>query len=153
SPFVLRSVNPPVSSVNGQPVIAIRRLGKRIVVGLGGDIWLVAHLMIAGRLHWQAPHAKLPPPSRLAALDFAHGTLAFTEAGTKKRASLHLVQSEAALTAHDPGGLEVLGSTLDHFANALTMHNHTLKRALTDPRLFSGIGNAYSDEILHRARL
>jgi formamidopyrimidine-DNA glycosylase len=153
SPFLLRTAVPPIQSVNGKKVKTLRRLGKRIAVGLETDLWLVLHLMIAGRLHWLEPGAKLSSRHRLAAFDFLHGTLLLTEAGTKKRASLHLLGDEEALRAHDPGGLEVLGASLDAFAKALTAQNHTLKRALTDPRLFSGIGNAYSDEILHRARL
>ena len=153
SPFLLRTVNPPVASAEGKTVVHIRRLGKRICIGLEDEIWLVLHLMIAGRLHWKKPGAKVSPPRGLAAFDFANGTLLWTEAGSKKRASLHVVAGEAGLAALDPGGLEVLNSDLDHFAAVLTSANHTLKRALTDPRLFSGIGNAYSDEILFEARL
>jgi formamidopyrimidine-DNA glycosylase len=153
NPFVLRTAVPPVESVRGRTVIGLRRLGKRIALGLEDDFWLVLHLMIAGRLQWRAGVARLSGKHSLAAFDFPGGTLVFTEAGTKKRASLHLVSGEEALRAHDPGGLEVLGCQLDAFAQALTSRNHTLKRALADPRLFSGIGNAYSDEILHRARL
>jgi formamidopyrimidine-DNA glycosylase len=153
SPFLLRTAVPPIQSVSGKKVETLRRLGKRIAVGLEEDLWLVLHLMIAGRLHWLEPGTKLSGRHRLAAFDFPDGTLLLTEAGSKKRASLHLLGDEEALRAHDPGGLEVLGARLDDFATALTARNHTLKRALTDPRLFSGIGNAYSDEILHRARL
>jgi formamidopyrimidine-DNA glycosylase len=153
SPFLLRTASPPVASAEGKTVVELRRLGKRICIGLENDIWLVLHLMIAGRLHWKKRDVKLSPPRGLAAFDFANGTLLWTEAGSKKRASLHVVAGEAGLAALDPGGLEVLDSDLDHFAAALTSANHTLKRALTDPRLFSGIGNAYSDEILFEARL
>lgn len=153
SPFLLRTAVPPLHSVHGREVIALRRLGKRIALGLEGELWLVLHLMIAGRLHWQESGARLAGRHSLAAFDFPNGTLVLTEAGTKKRASLFLLQGEEALRAHDPGGLEVLDCELKSFAKALTSGNHTLKRALTDPGLFSGIGNAYSDEILHRARL
>ncbi|HEX5226899.1 MAG TPA: DNA-formamidopyrimidine glycosylase family protein [Bryobacteraceae bacterium] len=153
SPFLLRSVDPPVSSVEGKRVRELRRIGKRIAIGLEDDLWLVLHLMIAGRLHWQKRGAKVARPRGLAAFDFPNGTLTWTEAGTKKRASLHLVRGEAGLTALDPGGLEVLDAGRERFAAVLTSANHTLKRALTDPRLFSGIGNAYSDEILFEARL
>jgi formamidopyrimidine-DNA glycosylase len=153
SPFLLRTANPPLASAEGKTVVELRRMGKRICIGLDNDVWLVLHLMIAGRLHWKKRDAKLSPPRGLAAFDFANGTLLWTEAGSKKRASLHVVAGEAGLAALDPGGLEVLDSDLDHFAAALTSANHTLKRALTDPRLFSGIGNAYSDEILFEARL
>ena len=131
----------------------LRRVGKRIAIGLENDVWLVLHLMIAGRLHWKKRGVKVSPPRGLAAFDFANGTLLWTEAGSKKRASLHLVTGQAGLNALDPGGLEVLGADLSAFTAALTSSNHTLKRALTDPRLFSGIGNAYSDEILFEARL
>jgi formamidopyrimidine-DNA glycosylase len=153
SPFLLRTANPPLASAEGKTVVELRRLGKRICIGLENDIWLVLHLMIAGRLHWKKRDAKVSPPRGLAAFDFANGTLLWTEAGSKKRASLHVVAGEAGLAALDPGGLEVLDTDLDHFAAVLTSANHTLKRALTDPRLFSGIGNAYSDEILFEARL
>ncbi len=153
SPFLLRSVDPPIKSAEGRQVTALRRLGKRIAVGLEGELWLVLHLMIAGRLHWQKPGAALPGKQGLAAFDFDHGSLTLTEAGTKRRASLHLVKGEAALAEHDSGGLEVFETDLAGFAAALTRENHTVKRALTDPRAFSGIGNAYSDEILHRAGL
>src|SRR6202142_1617574 len=152
-PFLLRTVNPPVASAEGKIVARLRRLGKRICIGLESDIWLVLHLMIAGRLHWKKRDSKLSPPRGLAAFDFANGTLLWTEAGSKKRASLHVVAGEEGLAALDPGGLEVLDTDLDHFAAGLTSANPTLKRALTDPRLFSGIGNAYSDEILFEARL
>ncbi len=151
--FLLRTVLPPISAVEGKKIVALRRVGKRIAFGLEDDLWLVLHLMIAGRLHWEKPAAKLTGRLRLAALDFAAGTLVLTEAGTKKRASLHLLSGEAAVAGLDRGGLEVLGSSRDAFARALTKENHTLKRSLTDPQLFSGIGNAYSDEILHAARL
>jgi formamidopyrimidine-DNA glycosylase len=153
SPFVLRTALPPVESVRGRTVNQLRRLGKRIVFGLEDNFWLVLHLMIAGRLHWRMADTRLSGKHNLAAFDFPNGTLVLTEAGTKKRASLHLVYGEEALRAHDPGGLEVLGCQLDAFAQALTNRNHTLKRALSDPRLLSGIGNAYSDEILHAAQL
>jgi len=153
SPFLLRTVVPPIQSIEGRRVVALRRLGKRIAFGFDDDLWLVLHLMIAGRLHWFEAGVKSPGKSALAVLEFASGTLTLTEAATKKRAALHLVQGEAALRLHDPGGLDVLGCTPEEFRTALTLRNHTLKRALTDPRLFSGIGNAYSDEILLRARL
>jgi formamidopyrimidine-DNA glycosylase len=153
SPFLLRSVDPPLASAETRPVTAVRRLGKRVVIGLEGDLFLVLHLMIAGRLHWRGPRARLPARIGAAAFEFTPGTLLFTEAGTKKRASLHLVKGEEGLRTHDPGGIEVLEAGLDDFRAALVREVHTLKRALTDPRLFSGIGNAYSDEILHRARL
>ncbi len=151
--FLLRTVVPPISAVEGKKIVALRRLGKRIVFGFEGDLWLILHLMIAGRLHWEKPGAKLTGRLRLAAFDFATGTLVLTEAGTKKRASLHLLCGKAAVNGLDRGGLEVLGSSREAFAHALTKENHTLKRSLTDPQLFSGIGNAYSDEILHAARL
>jgi formamidopyrimidine-DNA glycosylase len=153
SPFLLRTFDPPMDSVKGKSVREIVRLGKRIVLGLDDDLWLILHLMIAGRLHWKPPKAKLSGRTSLAALDFPHGTLLLTEAGTKHRASLFLVRGREALREHDPGGLEVLSATLDQFQARLRLRNHTLKRALSDPRLLSGIGNAYSDEILHRARL
>jgi len=153
SPFVLRTVVPPLAAAEGQRVNAVRRLGKRIVVALESDLFLVMHLMIAGRLRWLEAGKKPPGRITLALIDFTTGTLAFTEAGTKKRASLHLVQGEAALAAFDLGGLEVEDAGIDAFRERLVREHHTLKRALTDPRLFSGIGNAYSDEILHRARL
>ncbi len=153
NPFLLRSVEPPVWKVEGKRVLALSRLGKRIVLALEDDLFLVLHLMIAGRLHWKPAGARLSGKNVLAALDFSEGTLLVTEASSKKRASLHLVRGEEALRAHDPGGLEVLDATLEAFRQALLQENHTVKRALTDPRLFSGIGNAYSDEILFRARL
>ena len=153
SPFLLRTASPPIKDAEGATVIHLRRLGKRICIGLNNDIWLVLHLMIAGRLHWKKRDAKLSPPRGLAAVDFANGTLLWTEAGSQKRASLHLVKGEDALAALDPGGLEVLKTDLAHFSAVLTSQNHTLKRALSDPRLFSGIGNAYSDKILFEARL
>jgi formamidopyrimidine-DNA glycosylase len=153
SPFLLRTFEPPLSAVAGRKVLGLRRLGKRIVLALDGELFLILHLMIAGRLHWKPPGAKVPGKVGLAAFDFPSGTLILTEAGSKRRASLHLVQGEQALVAHDPGGIEVLEASLADFQTALIRENHTLKRALTDPRLFSGIGNAYSDEILHRARL
>jgi len=153
SPFVLRSVDPPVSAVEGRTVAGLRRLGKRIVLDMGEGLFVVLHLMIAGRLRWEPRGKAVPKRLGLAAFDFPGGTLLLTEAGTKKRASLHVVRGEAALAAHDRGGLEVLDAGLDAFREAVTRENHTLKRALTDPRLVSGVGNAYSDEILHRARL
>jgi formamidopyrimidine-DNA glycosylase len=153
SPFLLRTAAPPLNSAEGQSVVQLRRMGKRICIGLENDLWLVLHLMIAGRLHWRAHGAKLSRPRGLAAFDFPNGTLLWTEAGSKKRASLHVVEGESGLRALDPGGLEILESELARFAAVLTSANHTLKRALTDPRLFSGIGNAYSDEILFDARL
>jgi formamidopyrimidine-DNA glycosylase len=155
SPFVLRSVEPPIESLHGKIVRRVRRVGKRLVLEFDGDRFLVIHLMIAGRLRWREPGRKPGMGSKmlLAAFDFAHGTLFFTEASSKKRASLQLVAGDAALRALDPGGLEPLDATLEEFHAALTRENHTLKRALTDPHLFSGIGNAYSDEILHAARL
>jgi formamidopyrimidine-DNA glycosylase len=153
SPFLLRTTDPPLGQAEGKQVCKLRRVGKRIAIGLEDDLWLVLHLMIAGRLHWQKRGAKVGRPRGLAAFDFSNGTLVWTEAGSKKRASLHVVRSEAGLRAMDPGGLEVLEADLDRFTAVLTSANHTLKRALTDPRLFSGIGNAYSDEILFEARL
>jgi formamidopyrimidine-DNA glycosylase len=153
NPFVLRSVMPPVGSAEGRKVIGVRRMGKRIAIALEGDLFLVLHLMIAGRLRWIGKGTKPPGRITLAAFEFPSGTLVFTEAGTKRRASIHLVEGEAALAAMDPGGLDVLVAGLQEFADRVKRENHTLKRALTDPRLFSGIGNAYSDEILHRAKL
>lgn len=153
SPFVLRSADPPAAELEGRLVCDVRRLGKRIVIALEGELFLVLHLMIAGRLHWRPVRAPLRGRSGLAALDFTSGTLLFTEAATKHRASLHFVRGAAALAAHDRGGLEPLEASLPAFRAALTRETHTLKRALTDPRLFSGVGNAYSDEILHAARL
>jgi formamidopyrimidine-DNA glycosylase len=153
NPFLLRTAQPPVSSVGGQVVRGVRRIGKRIVIGLENDLWLALHLMIAGRLHWQSRGAKLVGRRTLAAFDFPNGSLVLTEAGTKHRASLHLLQGEEALRSIDPGGIEIFSSDLNTFRGALSAENHTLKRALTDPRLVSGIGNAYSDEILHAAQL
>jgi formamidopyrimidine-DNA glycosylase len=153
SPFLLRTVSPSLRSAEGRGVQEIRRLGKRIVLGVDGDIWLVIHLMIAGRLHWREKGAAFTQKLTAAAFDFTAGTLLFTEAGSQKRASLHVVAGEEGLLSLDPGGLEVLEADLAAFQARLTESNHTLKRALTDPRLFSGIGNAYSDEILHAARL
>ncbi len=153
SPFLLRSAEVPLSEAEGRRVVGVRRLGKRIVLALEGDLFLVLHLMIAGRLHWKDAGAKLPGRVGLAAFDFPSGALVLTEAGTKRRAALHLVRGEDALRALDRGGLEPASADLAAFRAALLRENHTLKRALTDPGLFSGIGNAYSDEILHRARL
>jgi formamidopyrimidine-DNA glycosylase len=153
SPFVLRSVDPPLGEAAGKRVEGVRRVGKRIVLALEDDLFLALHLMIAGRLHWREAGAKLPGRVGLAALDFEDGTLVLTEAGTKRRAAVHLVRGAAALAALDRGGIEPLDADLAAFRAALTRENHTLKRALTDPSLLSGIGNAYSDEILHRARL
>ena len=153
SPFLLRSVDPPLQEAEGRRVVGLRRFGKRIVFDLEGDLHLVLHLMIAGRLHWFAGAVPFAKKTSLAAFDFPHGTLTLTESGSKKRASLHVVRGESALAEHARGGLEVLESDLPSFREALTRENHTLKRALTDPRLFSGIGNAYSDEILHRAKM
>ena len=153
SPFLLRSVSPPVSEAVGRKVQALRRLGKRLVFELEHDLFLVLHLMIAGRLRWKPPGAKLPGRSGLAAFDFANGTLVLTEAGSKRRASLFLVDGATGLAEHDRGGLDVLAADPGQFRSRLDSHRHTLKRSLTDPRLFSGIGNAYSDEILHRAKL
>jgi formamidopyrimidine-DNA glycosylase len=155
SPFVLRSVDPPIDSINGQVVRGLRRVGKRIVLEFDQDLFLVIHLMIAGRLRWREPEQKLGIGTKLilASFEFPAGTLFFTEASSKKRASIQLVRGEAALEALDPGGVEPLDASLEQFHEALTRENHTLKRALTDPHLFSGIGNAYSDEILHAARL
>ncbi len=151
NPFLLRSVEPPVAAVEGRTVLGLRRLGKRIVFHLNPDYFLILHLMIAGRLHWKPPGARPPAKVGLAAFDFPSGTLILTEAGSKRRASLYLVQGEEQLAKHNPGGLEVLNASEAEFRAALARQNHTLKRSLTDPRLFSGIGNAYSDEILHRA--
>jgi formamidopyrimidine-DNA glycosylase len=152
-PFVLRSVAPPLSAAEGKKVVGLRRLGKRIVIELDGGLFVVVHLMIAGRFRWLARDAKPPGRIALAAFEFADGVLVLTEAGTKRRASIHLVEGEAALAAMDPGGIDVFDADLREFGARLKKENHTLKRALTDPHLFSGIGNAYSDEILHRARL
>ncbi|MBL8342107.1 MAG: hypothetical protein JNL30_11615 [Rubrivivax sp.] len=153
SPFLLRTALPPIASAEGRRVVGVRPLGKRLVLALEGDLWLVIHLMIAGRLRWAVPPAKPPARISLALFEFDAGTLALTEAGSKRRASLHCVGSAEALAALDAGGLEVMTATLAAFTGRLRLENHTLKRALTDPRLLSGIGNAYSDEILHRARL
>jgi formamidopyrimidine-DNA glycosylase len=153
SAFVLRTARPPIAEVQGQVVRELRRIGKRVAIGLSNDLWVVIHLMIAGRLHWRAAGAKLSGRNSLAAFDFAGGSLVLTEAGTKRRASLHVVSGESALQAMDPGGIEIFSSTIDDFRAALSAENRTLKRALTDPRIVSGIGNAYSDEILHAARL
>jgi len=153
SPFVLRSVDPPIREAEGKKVIGFRRLGKRIVMGLEADLFLVFHLMIAGRFHWKERSAKLPGKLALAAFDFSVGTLLLTEASSKKRASLHLVRGEQSLQQFNRGGLEVLEVDFEAFRATLQKENHTLKRALTDPTLFSGIGNSYSDELLHRARL
>jgi formamidopyrimidine-DNA glycosylase len=153
SAFLLRTARPPVASVEGRVVRELRRIGKRIAIGVDGDLWLVLHLMIAGRLHWRPPAAKLAGRQNLAAFDFPQGSLVLTEAGTKRRASLHLFEGEEALRSIDPGGIDVLSSDLNSFRKALTIENRTLKRALTDPRILSGIGNAYSDEILHAAQL
>ena len=166
--FVLRTVDPPVSSVEGKTVQELRRIGKRIAIGVDGDlprqrqsavvgdpgrVWLVLHLMIAGRLHWKPPGAKLAGKNALLALDFPNGSLILTEAGSKRRASLHLARGEDALRAMNPGGVEIFETDLQGFQTALSFENRTLKRALTDPRLISGVGNAYSDEILHAAQL
>jgi formamidopyrimidine-DNA glycosylase len=153
SPFVLRSVEPRVADAEGQTVVGLRRLGKRIVLALEGDVFVVIHLMIAGRLHWRPAGARPPGRVGLAAFDFPDGTLVLTEAGTRRRASIHLARGDAALAAHDAGGLDVFDATPAEFRAALSGERHTLKRALTDPRLLDGIGNAYADEILHRARL
>ena len=153
SPFLLRTAVPPLERIYGWKIIALRRIGKRIGFGFEEGFWLVLHLMIAGRLHWREPGAGLRGKVALAGFDFPNGTLLLTEAGTKKRASMHLVHGEEGLRGLAPGGLEIESCTLEAFAEALTRSNHTLKRTLTDPHLFSGIGNAYSDEILHRARL
>jgi formamidopyrimidine-DNA glycosylase len=153
SVFLLRTADPPLTEVEGRRVRELRRVGKRIAIGVDGDLWLVLHLMIAGRLHWRAAGAKLAGRNALAAFDFPNGSLVLTEAGSKRRASLFVVRGEAALAAMDPGGIDVFASDLPAFRAALTAENRTLKRALTDPRILSGIGNAYSDEILHAAQL
>ena len=153
NPFVLRSVDPPLSAVSGRQVTGLRRVGKRIVLELEGELFLVIHLMIAGRLRWRPPGGKAPGKMGLAFFEFPKGVLILTEAGSKRRASVHLIQGEEGLRALDRGGLEVMEATLPEFEHQLRRENHTVKRSLTDPRLFSGIGNAYSDEILHRARL
>src|SRR5438445_6267073 len=153
SPFLLRTAQPPIKSVEDRVVRELRRIGKRIAIGVEGDLWLVLHLMIAGRLHWRSLGAKLAGRNSLAAFDFPNGSLVLTEAGTKHRASLHVLAGEEGLRSIDPGGIEIFESDLNSFREALTFENRTLKRALTDPRLVSGIGNAYSDEILHPAQL
>ena len=153
SPFVLRTAQPPITDVEGRMVREVRRIGKRIAIGVDDDLWLVLHLMIAGRLHWRPPQAKLAGRQSVAAFDFPAGSLVLTEAGSKRRASLYVLRGEEGLRSVDPGGIDVLSSDLNSFRTALTTENRTLKRALTDPRLLSGIGNAYSDEILHAARL
>ncbi|MGA9798613.1 MAG: DNA-formamidopyrimidine glycosylase family protein [Terriglobales bacterium] len=153
SPFLLRTVQPPITDVEGRMVRELRRIGKRIAIGVEGDLWLVLHLMIAGRLHWRPPKAKLAGRKGLAAFDFPTGSLVLTEAGTKHRASLSVLAGEEAVRSLDPGGIDVFTSDLNSFRAALTVENRTLKRALTDPRIVSGIGNAYSDEILHAAQL
>ena len=155
SPFLLRSVQPPLASVEGRTVKELRRIGKRIAIGLDGEdeLWLVLHLMIAGRLHWRPPEAKLAGRQSLAAFDFPEGSLVLTEAGSKHRASLHLVSGQENLHSFDAGGIDIFAADLETFRAVLTAENHTLKRALTDPRLLSGVGNAYSDEILHAAQL
>jgi formamidopyrimidine-DNA glycosylase len=153
APFLLRSVEPALTVANGRRVTGLQRIGKRIAIGLEGDYWLILHLMVAGRLHWHDSKPSSSGRSRLAIFDFSSGSLSLTEAGSKKRASLHFVQGEKALRSHDPGGIEPLSCSFDEFANGLGRRNRTLKRALTDPAGFSGIGNAYSDEILHAARL
>jgi len=153
SPFLLRTVEPPLDAAYGHPVVGLRRLGKRIAIGFDNEIWFVLHLMIAGRLHWREVGAKVGGKTMLAGFDFETGSLVLTEAGTKKRASLHVVEGEVGLAQHDPGGIEVADCDTAAFGDQLRQGNHTLKRALTDPRLFCGIGNAYSDEILHAAGL
>jgi len=153
SPFLLRTVQPPLAGAEGRQVVLLRRIGKRIAIGLENDLWLVLHLMIAGRLHWRPPNAKLSGRQTLAAFDFPDGSLVLTEAGAKRRASLHVVNGAENLDALDAGGIDVFAADLNSFRAVLTAENHTLKRALTDPRLLSGIGNAYSDEILHAAQL
>ena len=153
SPFLLRTVDPPLTSLVGGKVRELRRIGKRIAIGIDGDLWLVLHLMIAGRLHWRAAGAKLAGRNQLAAIDFPNGSLVLTEAGAKRRASLHVLKGDDSLREIDPGGIDVFAADLETFRSALTAENRTLKRALTDPRILSGIGNAYSDEILHAAQL
>ena len=153
SVFLLRTVEPPLASAEGRQVREIRRVGKRIAIGVEGDVWLVLHLMIAGRLHWKAAGAKIGGRQNLAAFDFSSGTLTLTEAGSKRRASLHVLAGEEALRLADPGGVEIFETDLEGFRAALSQENRTLKRALTDPRLISGVGNAYSDEILHAAQM
>jgi formamidopyrimidine-DNA glycosylase len=153
SAFLLRTVQPPLADVEGKVVREVRRIGKRIAIGMEDDLWLVLHLMIAGRLHWRTPDAKLAGRQTLAAFDFSDGSLVLTEAGSKRRASLHVIGSEEGLRSMDAGGIDLFTADLNAFRDILTAENHTLKRALTDPRLLSGIGNAYSDEILHAAKL
>ncbi len=153
SPFLLRTVEPPLANTEGRTVRELRRIGKRIAIGVEGDLWLVLHLMIAGRLHWRPPDARLSGRGKLAAFDFPNGSLVLTEAGTKRRASLHVLAGEEGLQSVDPGGIEIFTADLASFRAALTAENRTLKRALTDPHIVSGIGNAYSDEILHAAQL
>lgn len=153
SPFLLRTFDPPIEALTAKRVVELKRLGKRIALGFEGDVWLVLHLMIAGRLHWKAPKAKLPGKIGLASFQFPSGTLILTEAGSKRRASLHVVAGRDQLSQHEPGGIDIFQSSLEEFEKVLTRENRTVKRALTDPHWFSGIGNAYSDEILHRARL
>jgi formamidopyrimidine-DNA glycosylase len=153
SAFLLRTAQPPLADVEGHIVRKLLRIGKRIAIGFDNDLWLVFHLMIAGRLHWRPPGAKLAGRQNLAAFDFPHGSLVLTEAGTKRRASLHVLKGEEGLHSIDPGGIDIFSSDLTTFRNALMVENRTLKRALTDPRILSGIGNAYSDEILHAAQL
>ena len=153
SPFLLRTAQPPIADADGRTVREIRRIGKRIAIGLNGDLWLVFHLMIAGRFHWRPAGAKLAGRNALAAVDFSNGSLVLTEAGSKRRASLHVLSGDEALRSVDPGGLDVFSTDLESFRSALTAENRTLKRALTDPHTLSGIGNAYSDEILHAAHL
>jgi formamidopyrimidine-DNA glycosylase len=153
NPFLVRTFDPPISTLEGKTIQSLRRLGKRIVFTFDDQLFLILHLMIAGRLHWKLKGAKPPGKMGLACFDFPNGTLLLTEAGSKRRASVHVVRGEAALAEHQPGGLEVLDADLPSFRHALQRENHTLKRALTDPHLFSGIGNSYSDEILHRARM
>jgi formamidopyrimidine-DNA glycosylase len=153
SVFLLRTVDPPLANAEGRAVRELRRIGKRIAIGVEGDLWLVLHLMIAGRLHWKPPQAKLAGRQNLAAFDFPTGSLVLTEAGSKRRASLYVLRGETALRSIDPGGVEIFSTDLEGFRAALTLENRTLKRALTDPRLISGVGNAYSDEILHVAQL
>jgi len=153
NPFVIRTIEPSPARLAGRTVRDVRRMGKRIVLALDGELFIVLHLMIAGRLRWREPHAPIPGKVGLAAFDFPSGTAILTEAGSRRQASIHLLQGAAAVNAMDPGGLEIAGATLDDFASRLRTENHTLKRALTDPHIFSGIGNAYSDEILHAARM
>jgi len=153
SPFLLRTVDPPIAAIEGKKVRELRRIGKRIAMGVEEDLWLVLHLMIAGRLHWRARNAKLGGRNYLAAFDFPNGSLVLTEAGARRRASLHVLRGEGTLRDVDPGGIDVFAASLSEFQSALTAENRTLKRALTDPRILSGIGNAYSDEILHAAQL